>query len=198
MQCNMPWQAICNAPGFTRGFQQWILSNLGWFVPTYVPEMQHVESLYHVFHEWVMLQVKKEKSEMWLENFARGVGMAFRAVKDRAAPPPTFIAADAKQQLERQRWTIQGSTRLLYQTPCVLEVGRPLCFHGLNAMLSSVGVDDEFLNLDRKVTFKHDMDLVVVQTRFEADPQKMQEMVCNAWNGFWQAPDQVPLSGLWH
>ena len=65
----------------------------------------------------------------------------------------------------------------------------PICFHGQNAVLTDV--DDTFLHLDRPVVCKHDHELVVVQPRFEASPQGMQKLVCDAWNQYWQAPDHV-------
>jgi hypothetical protein len=79
MQCTLLWKAICEAPGFAKGFQQWILLNLGWFVPTLLPAYEYVDALYQVFHAAVMEEVRKEKSEQMrkfnqvtLENLAKG------------------------------------------------------------------------------------------------------------------------------
>ena len=128
-------------------------------------------------------------NQITLENLAKGGGMAFKAVKDKAAPLPTFIIQTVQQNFLRQRWSIHGTTRLRFSPPCVLEVGMPVVFHGQDAVLADV--DGTFLHLDRPVVCKHDLELAVTQPRLEASHQGMQKLVCDAWNCFWQAPDHV-------
>ena len=180
MQCTMLWNATCTATGFPHGFQSWVLHTVGWFVPTGLPDLDYVEALYQVFHEDVMEDVRVVKSEQMrkfsqitLENLAKGGGMAFKAVKDKAAPLPTFITQTVQQNLLRQRWSIHGTTRLRFSPPCVLEVGMPVVFHGQDAVLADV--DGTFLHLDRPVVCKHDLDLVVTQPRLEASHPGMQK-----------------------
>ena len=62
MQCTMLWIATCTATGFPHGFQSWVLHTLGWFVPTGLPDLDYVETLYQVFHEDVMEDVRVEKA----------------------------------------------------------------------------------------------------------------------------------------
>eukprot|EP00435_Cladocopium_sp_Y103_P054469 s515_g17.t1 len=196
-QCNMLWKAICAASGFHKGFQVWVHQELGWFVPTMLPERPYVDGLYEMFHDILMKEVREEKyqqlrafNKMTLEDIAKGGGKAFKAVKERAAPPPTFLAHDVKQPLQWQRWTKQGVERIRYQKPCRLEVGMPVCFQGQSACLTET--DDNFLYLDRPVVCKSRDDMVVTQTQLEARPNEMQKLICDAWNQFWQAPDDVP------
>ena len=65
----------------------------------------------------------------------------------------------------------------------------PVQFQGQDAMLVDVG--DECLFLDRPVRCKSMDNPVVSQSCAEPCPHKMQDMVCHAWNHFWQAPDVV-------
>jgi len=195
-QCTMLWKAICAAPGFHKGFQTWILDVIGWFVPALLPERAYVEGLYAVLHDMVQKEVREERYEQLrmfnkisLEDVAKGGGMAFKAVRERSAPPPTFMSHDVHQKLLRQRWTLGGTQRLRYKRPCILEKGLPVCFQGQQAILCEV--DDDFLYLDRPVKCKSMNDLVLAQPKRETDAKQMQTMVCDAWNQFWQAPDVV-------
>lgn len=194
MQCNMLWNAICSAGGFHKGFQQWILDEIGWFVPSFLPERVYVEGLYDLLHDIVQKEVRSEKYEqlkqfnkLSLNDLAKGGGMAYRAVKEKSAPPPTFMSHDVVQPLVKQRWTLGGTQRLRYKQPCVVEKGMPVVFQGQHAILNET--DSEFLYLDRAVRCRSMSELFLTQPRKEACPEKMQEMVCAAWNQFWQAPD---------
>ena len=169
---------------------------IGWFVPSCLPERVYVEGLYEVLHDTVQKEVRGERYEQFkrfnklsLTDLAKGGGMAYRAVKEKSAPPPTFMSHDVVQPLARQRWTLGGSQRLRYKQPCVVEVGMPVNFQGQQAILNEI--DADFLHLDRTVKCRSMNDLVLTQPRKEACPQKMQSMVCDAWNQFWQAPDVV-------
>ena len=196
MQCTMLWKAIWAAPGFHKGFSTWILDNLGWFVPMHLPDVVYVEGLYDAFHEVVQSEVKGEKyaqlkqfNKITLEDLAKGGGKAFKAVREKSAPPPTFLMHTVQQPIARQRWSLQGLQKLRYKAPCVLQIGMPVQFQGQDVML--VDADDEYLFLDRPVRCKSMDNPVVSQSCAEPCPNKMQDMVCQAWNQFWQAPDVV-------
>ena len=180
MQCHMLWMAVCSASGFRGGFQQWILRELGWFVPQQLPDVFYVQELYNVYYENLQWEVRKEKyvqyqryNKVSLEDLARGGGKAFKAVKEKSAPPPTFLTQELHQKLLWQRWNKQGTDKLRYQPPCVLEEGMPICFQGQQAILKKV--DDQVLHLDRSVSCQSRQDMVVVQRKLEAQPEKMQE-----------------------
>lgn len=196
MQCNMLWKAIWAAPGFHKGFNFWILDNLGWFVPMHLPEVEYVEGLYDALHLVVQAEVRNEKymqlkqfNKITLEDLAKGGGKAFKAVKEKSPPPPAFLVQTVEQKIARQRWSIHGLQKLRFQSPCVLQAGMPIQFQGQEAML--LDADDVFLYLDRPVRCKSMDNPAVTQVNPEPCPKKMQSMVCNAWNQFWQAPDVV-------
>ena len=71
---------ICEANGFEKGFQYWILQHLGMFVPTSLPDCTYLEALYLDFQEFVLAEVAQERSkrcsyrrQQLLEDVGRGV-----------------------------------------------------------------------------------------------------------------------------
>ena len=191
-QCNTLWLSICHATGFHQGFQTWIMTTLGMFVPTSLPQAEYLQVLYEEYMTVVNDEVQRERQEQYrrfhkitIEDLAKGGGISFRAVKDKSLPPPSFLVREATQPIARQRWSKEGLTRLKFHGECKLQVGFPVHFQNQEAVL--LDKSQEHLTLDRPVKCRDAKALVVTQQQTFADPGEMQQSVCDAWNQFWQA-----------
>lgn len=194
IKCQTLWICICEANGFEKGFQKWVLDCLGMFVPTCLPSAAYVEALYLAFQEVVLDEVSKERYERLcfrkmqvMEDIGRGGRLAFRSVRDADPPPLSFIGFMKKQCIARQKWSKEGRSKVLYIGECVLEPGMPVVFQGQTTML--VDVDERFLHVQPPVVCKKMDDLQFQQECFTAEPQGMQTHVANAWKQMWQCPE---------
>ena len=193
-QCTHLWVRICEANGFERGFQYWILQHLGMFVPTSLPDCTYLEALYFDFQEFVLAEVAQERSkrcsyrrQQLLEDVGRGGRLIYKTVRDAMPPPLSHIGFGIEQKVCAQRWKKEGHIKLLYVPPCQLEVGYPVHFQGQTVLLEDV--DEKFLYFQTRVFCRDPHNLVIVQNQNTADPKEMQKHVVDAWSELWQCPD---------
>ena len=141
----LTWVGICEANGFEKGFQTWVLSNLGTFVPSCLPDADFIGALYGIFQEFVLAEVRSERSErssvrgrQLLEDVGWGGRLIYKSVRDAAPLRLSYIGITKMQPIPAQRWKKEGDSRLLFSPSCVLEEGMPARFHRQTAMLEKL------------------------------------------------------------
>lgn len=188
-KCQDLWDSIRNAKGFHKSFSWWIGSNLGWFVPEVCPHIEYLTSLKEKFYRWhndelhryYLHRRRMHKISVALDT-TKGGRLAFRELKDPPLAPLTFLAQSSTSQVVKVKWPKQGLTQIKVSDGTLFDHCHPLHFQGQTCRI--VRQSGVFIEVDPPLKLRNN-DMKITQHNATADPDKLQDVLANAWNQHW-------------
>ena len=198
------WSSILSAPGYHRGFKQWILDELGTFVPLECPGVQYVTYLLRIckaklqdeiaeYHK--MMSRSREKTVT--EDMARGGKLTFASTRDPQVPPFSCIQDCVTIPISPIRWKKEGNDVLIAKEGLQhLDTNFPISFQGQKAFVTKICCRHVYL--DRRVINRDASNLFICQTQIVADPSQVHERTRNEWSKLWQREGPHDCNDDWH
>ena len=198
------WSAILDAPGYHRGFKQWILDELGTFVPLRCPGVQYATYLLKICKAKLQDEISeyqkmmsKSRERAVTEDMARGGKLTFASTRDPQVPPFSCIQDTLTIPISPIRWRKEGNSILIANEGLhSLDPSFPVWFQGQKAFITKIC--DRQVTLDRKVVNRDADNLFLRQTQIVADPAQVHDRTRSEWSKLWQREGPEDCNEDWH
>ena len=202
-QCQRLWSVIVFSNGFHHGFQNWMLQEMGFFIPCGCPDIPFVVSLRETFRKYLDLEILKYSSEQTKRrklsvaiDIAKGGANAYRSLRSACVPPAACLASIQHFPIRPTKWSKGGvSVLLLASLDKTPKVGDDISFQGQFASINRIEGFQIFL--DRKVRLKDAKQMFFTHKKYVAQHGQMQQIVADGWNEFWQRDKDYSFDDEW-
>ena len=200
-KCKQLWDAILNAPGFTKCFSHWTFVILAMFAPRNLPHLEYILELKNNFRKWhqselnkfFLLKMKIRKKSVLLD-IAKGGSKCFEEVKDPAPLPQSFVVQNLQLQVRYTAWPKTGKRYIYVYGADKLDINTPVSFQG--QMCRILEIKGNIIQLDKPLRLKN-LELILEQRQTTADPEEMHTRTFKAWNEHWQRDSKDPNDDDW-
>ena len=191
-QCQHLWAVIVFANGYHHGFQEWMLNELGFFIPCACPDIPFVASLRETFRKFLDKevakfscdQVRRRKLSVAID-IAKGGVSAYRSLRQASIPPAAFLTSVKHFPILLTKWAKSGVRVLTLDSESLRpNVEDAIVFQRQQAHIDKIVGNKVFL--DRKVRLQDAKELFFTQEKVVAQHGQMQQVIADGWNEFWQ------------
>ena len=187
-QAQQLWDSICKAKGFHVNFRYWMYNQGIWCIPVHTPDVPFLDNLTNSFHkhlrslesEFRLYKTKIKQLDI-IADLKHGAALAFRQVKKEALPPLDEIKYQIQAKAKKVKWPKEGLSKIWLKDDNPFEIGQVVTFQKQEAIVleSKPG----YIDIDK--LFKlHCDDFTITHNTSTADPDKMHEMVKEAWSRY--------------
>ena len=195
--CVALWNAICNAPGFSKPFPLWYVDFAHESFPLQIPDidsLQRIKTIFQGFCDNISNEhrqnVKTQTKRFFDDDWEKGGSKTFAQIKEDPLPNLPFVVQTITSKVKKVAWRKQGSNTLFVDSPQLFNIGDHVTFQGQEATITKI--------LDKTITvdctlYLRNQDHSIKLKKFVYCPKEANQKIADAWNCFFQKDCHTPI-----